>query len=687
MLTTAAAIPHAVAYLAVLVLAVLLADMRAEKKVSDELVVSLIERVAELEQDGRRRMQAGGDRVHDTVDVHAQNAQIITRTVTRLGAGGGHRRMQGMCDVADVATRVVDINAECCDEPDEDCSGGYPHTCNAGCAQLLLPFWSDCRDALGQGAAKFEGAVGLCQSVAPGPQGTVAQLLSVQCTDASISESDCIPDCVDELHGFILLLNIDGGDNKLSCELHHGLYSWVGSASDGGFIGMDISTFVSAVVSGAPGVFFLNVLGNSDVETTLIVQPGQKVNIIGTSVTVWGRGGMEVSQGSALFLEELTISGPITVHAGGLLTVHSVAFSEGGCATVEDMGQLIISPGSASPPQCVANAGCALIDHCTTPAVGTCTCDTCSAGFYIFRHDEEPGRCLANSVTLQQAGFSGTSVGLFSFTFAGSVPSDLANGEVTVVTAASLSLTGTGAETIGASFTVSGGTLSVERMAMSAASFATAQSSVAGSTLRLSAVTIPEAPSAGELTGTETVLADGSTTMEPADLVADFLAVWPHFIVSSGPCTVSELGRCVGRPAGYGPDEECTIAVGSVGGVLGACGVFDMFPWSDYITLPNASDPFTGSDCPVGAALAPADIVSWRSDSEAQGNCACSLPICSSDNGCVVKGLCGLPCTYNGPGGEVMHDCAPTMCGEGFYAHHCAPCPNGLGGGWQICFR
>jgi hypothetical protein len=30
-----------------------------------------------------------------------------------------------------------------------------------------------------------------------------------------------------------LLLNIDGNDSKLSCELHHGLYSWMGEATDG----------------------------------------------------------------------------------------------------------------------------------------------------------------------------------------------------------------------------------------------------------------------------------------------------------------------------------------------------------------------------------------------------------------------------------------------------------------------
>ena len=33
---------------------------------------------------------------------------------------------------------------ECCDEPSEDCSSGYPKTCNSGCANLLLPLRAAC---------------------------------------------------------------------------------------------------------------------------------------------------------------------------------------------------------------------------------------------------------------------------------------------------------------------------------------------------------------------------------------------------------------------------------------------------------------------------------------------------------------------------------------------------------------
>jgi hypothetical protein len=37
----------------------------------------------------------------------------------------------GVCSAA--------INAECCDEPTEDCSSGEPAVCNAGCAAVLVP--------------------------------------------------------------------------------------------------------------------------------------------------------------------------------------------------------------------------------------------------------------------------------------------------------------------------------------------------------------------------------------------------------------------------------------------------------------------------------------------------------------------------------------------------------------------
>ena len=65
----------------------------------------------------------------------------------------------------------------------------------------------------------------ICQRSHP----SLAQQLNVECTDGT-PEYGCVPRCAEEYHGYQLLLNIGGEDSKMSCELHHSLYSWVGGA-------------------------------------------------------------------------------------------------------------------------------------------------------------------------------------------------------------------------------------------------------------------------------------------------------------------------------------------------------------------------------------------------------------------------------------------------------------------------
>lgn len=177
------------------------------------------------------------------------------------------------------------------------------------------------------------------------------------------------------------------------------------------------------------------------------------------------------------------------------------------------------------------------------------------------------------------------------------------------------------------------------------------------------------APQWPPLTGKLFVEADGSLALEGSLTVGA-----PTFAVTSGrsctdvgplrddgrptgacityddtpPCIVTEAGRCVGRPQGYGPSERCTIeVVGSGGGVLAACDVFDMY---DHITLPDGSQR---SECPVGVTLVVGDIVEWSSDTGVQGTIrADGIP-----SWCTAKGNCGLPRSEAG-----------------------------IGGGWQLCF-
>ena len=145
--------------------------------------------------------------------------------------GGGHRRAQSAaasCDANELSWRTDGITTACCDDPGEDCSGGYPHTCNPDCARLFLSFWDECHSQLGEDSQHYEPVVALCEA-AVNLVPSIAEQLNVECTDGTPA-TECIPECSESLHGFLMLLNIEGDDAKLACELHKGLYSWVGSS-------------------------------------------------------------------------------------------------------------------------------------------------------------------------------------------------------------------------------------------------------------------------------------------------------------------------------------------------------------------------------------------------------------------------------------------------------------------------
>ena len=199
-----------------------------------------------VQQIKREVVRCGGPGA-TTVDGSFDYSRCAVRTFSQCNAeacaghtGSGHRRAQTSCSANEVAERSAEVTAECCDEIGENCDDGYPHTCNSRCAEVFLPFWRDCRGALGKGSGRFEPVVEMCEAAVPLPPppptadgGSFAQQLSVACADESFSHEECVPVCTATLHGFLLLLNIDGNDSKLSCELHHGLYSWMGEATDG----------------------------------------------------------------------------------------------------------------------------------------------------------------------------------------------------------------------------------------------------------------------------------------------------------------------------------------------------------------------------------------------------------------------------------------------------------------------
>ena len=119
----------------------------------------------------------------------------------------------------------------------------------------------------------------------------------------------CIPMCEAKTNGYLLLLNLDGEDTKLTCELHHLLYSWIGGAADGGYIAgaiADTQAFFSAVVSGAAGFYLATLLSDAGISTDLTIQPGQSVVVSGdqslAAAPAWGTGGFSVRQFGSLSL-------------------------------------------------------------------------------------------------------------------------------------------------------------------------------------------------------------------------------------------------------------------------------------------------------------------------------------------------------------------------------------------------
>jgi hypothetical protein len=118
---------------------------------------------------------------------------------------------------------------------------------------------------------------------------------------------------------------------RYSCELHHGLHSWVGAATDGGYLGSDARAFVSAVLSGAAGYYALALVGDAGVGTDLVIRPGQDVRISG-GTSSWGGGGFAVQEHGSLSLTNLEASRFLDVAPNASVVLsqvswHGVVFS------------------------------------------------------------------------------------------------------------------------------------------------------------------------------------------------------------------------------------------------------------------------------------------------------------------------------------------------------------------------
>ena len=142
------------------------------------------------------------------------------------GDGTGHRILQADCD-ADMLKQMTEaVFEECCDEPGEDCSDGRPHSTNADCCGILVPFYRDCAGAMGADADSVREAVALCPTgpAGPTPTSTAVLLFSAKCPPGVVLDS-CIPNCDQSTNGDVLLLNQDGSDMRLLCEMQNFLFS------------------------------------------------------------------------------------------------------------------------------------------------------------------------------------------------------------------------------------------------------------------------------------------------------------------------------------------------------------------------------------------------------------------------------------------------------------------------------
>jgi hypothetical protein len=165
----------------------------------------LRERVHLLEAEtARRKLQRTGAGSSQPREVH-----IYTRELARTPGGrGGHRRTQaaGPCDLE---ARLVEVAAECCDEPGESCANGAPETCDADCASVMLPFWEDCADSLDKHTrSSVHSVLRECQEAVVAREGeSLAMQLRLSCPGGEAAE-DCVPACDAELHGDLLLANV-----------------------------------------------------------------------------------------------------------------------------------------------------------------------------------------------------------------------------------------------------------------------------------------------------------------------------------------------------------------------------------------------------------------------------------------------------------------------------------------------
>lgn len=262
-----------------------------------------------------------------------RGAAVTAGDLADLGMTGRRRNAEApdeMCPLADMDTRLELVTRGCCDGAAGNCTSGIPQACDEQCAMVLVPFWEECGRAVRGRYEKatvrrISEAVDQCESGVRGE--SLAVQLGLSCSDAELEMEECVPACYEGLHGDLLLAEIDGEDSKYSCEKHHGLYSWIASASNGGYLGRDVLAFLSSLLSGASGVYICTLVVDAGILGDVAIQLGMSVRIQGdrfaSSTPVWGSGGFHVAQEASLSLSHVAFDtgAKIVVAEQGSLTL------------------------------------------------------------------------------------------------------------------------------------------------------------------------------------------------------------------------------------------------------------------------------------------------------------------------------------------------------------------------------
>eukprot|EP01046_Picozoa_sp_COSAG06_P019422 COSAG06_NODE_1385_length_9620_cov_17.906312_2_plen_189_part_00 len=147
----------------------------------------------------------------------------------------------------------------------------------------------------------------------------------------------------------------------------------MGAATEGGFLGADSASFLSAVVSGAAGSYIVTLAADVGISTDLTITPGQTVSVSGAASLAaaphWGSG-FTVQERGSLALNYVAVEGALMVQVRGSLALQASVVSGSVSCTG---GALSAQTSSLSSSVTIAGGGSASLSGCTLPASASLT--------------------------------------------------------------------------------------------------------------------------------------------------------------------------------------------------------------------------------------------------------------------------------------------------------------------------